>query len=173
MKSWNWLFFRGRSREKIVSFKTNEGRLFSVTTVPEVTIWFIQRHQPKNYNLNTFLDVHFFMKFYKFDVASRFVYIVKWVKRTRNLDFISVFHCLRTRDAHFISVFHCQYARRYLVMRRAPWLLYKQAEGQCNRQWTNAYKTHYSDNKVKCLERQIELKLSAKLKTYTMEKEQK
>ena len=30
--------------------------------------------------------------------------------------------------------------------------------------WTNAYKTHYSDNKVKCLERQIELKLSAKLK---------
>ena len=46
-------FFETKSR-KIVSFKTNEGRLFSVTTVPEVTIWFIQRHQPKNYHFNTF-----------------------------------------------------------------------------------------------------------------------
>ena len=31
------IIFSRRSREKIVSFKTNEGRLFSVTTVPEVT----------------------------------------------------------------------------------------------------------------------------------------
>ena len=73
---------------------------------------------------------------------------------------ISVFHCLRKREcieyAHFISVFHCQYARRYLVMRRALWLLYVAGkQGQCNVngtsvfKWTNTYKTHYSDNKVK------------------------
>ena len=37
-------------------------------------------------------------------------------------------------------------------------------QGQCNRQWTNAYKTHFSDNKVKCLERQIELKMVSKIK---------
>ena len=45
-------------------------------------------------------------------------------------------------------------------------------QGQCNGngtsvfKWTNTYKTHYSDNKVKieCLERQIELKLVSKIK---------
>ena len=50
--------------------------------MPEVTIWFIQRHQPQNYHFNTILEVHFFRKFYKFDIASRFVYSVKWVNRT-------------------------------------------------------------------------------------------
>ena len=113
------------------------------------------------------------MKFYKFDVASRFVYIVKWVKRTRNLDFISVFHCLRTRDAHFIKRLPLSIRAEVFGYAQSTVTVVAGKQGQCNRQWTNAYKTHYSDNKVKCLERQIELKLSAKLKTYTMEKEQK